>query len=127
MQNLLTIELICAASGGFIGAFFAIIFNERKETFVQSFVSLLIGIIAGAGLGTRFGSDPIWCCVIGGIAGCLGGSFLEGVGKAMQENIPRATRNLMDGWVIKLGGKSPDDHSPPVIEEPEMEPEETTK
>lgn len=123
MQNLLTIELICAASGGFIGAMFAIVFNERKETFIQAVMSLIIGIFAGSGLGTKYGTDPIWCVIIGGIGGSLGGLVLEGLAKAVKDNIPRATQNLIDGWVAKLGGKVEEENT---LETPEqdMEPEE---
>ena len=77
--------------------------NKKKETFIEGVLLTLIGIVFGAGGGTKWGADdPVWCCLIGIVSGSCGGLVIE----AVQKHIPEAIRNVINGWVERLGGKT---------------------
>lgn len=104
MQNLITVELICAAAGGLIGAVLTLVSNEKKETFIEGMLVVLVGIVFGAGAGTKWAGDPIWSCVLGVIAGSVAGTLLEG----LRKHAPEVVKAVLFGWVEKIGGKKSD-------------------
>ena len=101
MQNLITVELICAASGGLIGAVLTLVSNDKKETFVEGTLAVVVGIVFGAGAGTKWAGDPIWSCLLGIIAGSVAGTLLEG----LRKHAPEVLKAVLFGWVEKIGGK----------------------
>lgn len=105
MQNWITVELICAACGGLIGAVLTMVSNEKKESFIEGALAVVVGIVFGAGAGTKWAGDPIWACVLGIIAGSVAGTLLEG----LRKHAPEVVKAVLFGWVEKIGGKRDED------------------
>lgn len=114
MSDLLTIELICSCVSGLTGALLTIVTNKRKETVVEGVLYSMSGIIFGAGFGTKWGGDDLaWSCVVALLAGSSVGFAIQGV----QEHAPQAVKRIIDGWVVRLGGKEETPQPPAVAPE----------
>lgn len=96
------VELICAVVSGLVGAMVAIVNNNKKETFLEGLLNVIVGMIVAAGAGTKFGGEePAMVCVIGLFAGSVGGLALDAVARLA----PSAVWSLIAGNIEKFGGK----------------------